>query len=251
MATVATLVTAWCQHSLAVERSASLADPTARRAIELVRQGRSQEALGVFDPTTIPPNAGEILRRTQAMLPAEEAAVELVDRSFVKPLGKNRVDESLVYHVKGRAHAALAFLNARTEDGATRLTGFRVRPAPLDLLDANTFRFGGKSALQYCVLAVAVAVPSFMLGTALACIRSARRMKWLWLPLILIGVGRIGVPWIDGGRLFARPLGVQFLGAGFIKYPVYEPWVIFVSIPLAAIWYWASGRSKRATFEAG
>ena len=237
------LLVAGCEPSMQAISSKSAADPVARRTIELVQLGRTVEALVNFEPSVLPNNAVEVFAGMRRVLPeSSTASIELVFWRWFKSLVQDRVDETCVFHVKGRARSALVFITARTESGKTLLTGFRAQAAPANLWDANPFRLRGMSLVQYALLISAVIVPLFMLGTALACVRSTRRRKWLWVPFIIVGIGKFGVQCVAGGQFFLQPLMFQLLGVTVFKFPVYEPWVVAVSLPLGALVYWITNR---------
>lgn len=91
---------------------------------------------------------------------------------------------------------------------------------------------------HYALLLLAVAIPAFSLLTAIAVVRSGRRRKWLWLVFVVVGVGKVGAQWVVGGQILFQPIAIQFLGAGAFKQPIYEPWVLWVSLPLGAVLFW-------------
>lgn len=247
---LALLFTVSCQQSAQSAVGGSVGDLTARRAIDLVQQGRMTEVLQVIDPTALSGDATETLQQVQAVLPgAGTSTIDPVLESAHKWQGRDRIEEQLTYHVKGQDRAALVFVTTTTESGVTRLQGFRANPAPLDLRDAYPFRLAGMSLLHYMVLLLAVTVPVFMLVTAVACIRSQRRRKWLWLAFSLVAIGQFGIQWAVGGQYFLRLFSVQFLGAFVSKFPIYDPWIVGASVPLGAILFWATNRKKATATE--
>jgi hypothetical protein len=57
--------------------------------------------------------------------------------------------------------------------------------------------------------------------------------KWLWILLILPGVGKVSVNWTTGDWQ-VMPLAIQLLSASALS-SRYGPWVVAVSFPLGAI----------------
>jgi hypothetical protein len=176
---------------------------------------------------------------------------DVIDRTDFHPFNSTRVDEQLAYHVIGARDSRLVFVAATTDAGQTWLTGIRWQQAPADLRQMNSFRLGGKSWLQYGILALAVLIPLFSVATAVAASLSRARFKWVWAATSLISLGKLAIAWTDSsaGHVATRfsPVYVQLLGAGILKYPLYAPWVISIGLPVFALAYWIVGRPRPAT----
>jgi membrane protease YdiL (CAAX protease family) len=107
----------------------------------------------------------------------------------------------------------------------------------------NALSLPDMSLLHYVALLTALGVTIFMLTTAITCICSNRRMKWLWVPFILIGVGRFGIQWVPDGQ-YCFQLAIQLLGGFVVTYAPFEPWVVGMSLPLGAIMFWATNHKR-------
>ena len=89
-----------------------------------------------------------------------------------------------------------------------------------------------------------------MLFAIVKCIRSRRWRDFLWVPFILVGIGNVSVTWLPGTPqddwFGASPIFFQLFGVGIQKAPIWEPWVLTVSFPLAAVCYivWSRIRSN-------
>ncbi len=168
--------------------------------------------------------------------------LEVIDRTEFHPFNSTRIDEQLAYHAVGERDSRLLFVTAATDSGRTYLTSVRWQPAPADLREMNPFRVAGKSWLHYLFLCLAILIPLFSLGTAVAAAISRTRLKWLWAIGSLVSIGKLTIVWTDGSVANAvvrfMPLQVQLLGAGILKYPLYAPWVISIALPVFAIAYW-------------
>jgi hypothetical protein len=73
-----------------------------------------------------------------------------------------------------------------------------------------------------------------MIYAFVLCVRTPmEKRKWLWLILVLVGIGKVGVDWTSG-ETFYRILYV-FIPTATAGKVLYGPWSISVSIPLGAI----------------
>lgn len=84
------------------------------------------------------------------------------------------------------------------------------------------------------VLALAIAVPLFVLHTLVACLRTpGLPMRWLWAAFVLLGVGAVSLNWTTGELAFS-PLRVLLLAVGADR-PLYAPLTLSVAMPLGAV----------------
>jgi hypothetical protein len=121
--------------------------------------------------------------------------------------------------------------------------GIHIHIVPKSFIAANEFRFANKGVTQYAILLTVVVVVLFSLYAVVACIRSNIGLrKWLWVPFILLGVGRLGVNWATG-ELGFQIGAIQLLSADAIKQELYGPWTLYVSLPLGALLFVATHRT--------
>jgi hypothetical protein len=133
---------------------------------------------------------------------------------------------------------ALANVVLKKSDENLSVIGFNVYRTEASQKELNKFNLGGKSALQYLVLASAVLAPLFVLVTTYFCIRTPiPKRKWLWVIFVLMGIGSISINWSTGQFDF-QPLSIKWFAASAMTAGPYAPWVISASIPLGAIIFW-------------
>ena len=143
---------------------------------------------------------------------------------------------------------ALANVVLKKSNDVLSVIGFNVYRTEESLRTLNRFTLGGRSALQYVVLGLAIVAPIFVLVTTYVCIRTPiPRRKWLWVVFVLVGVASISVNWTTG-QYGIQPLRISLLSASAMAAGPFSPWIISVSIPLGAIVFWL--RRKRL-IEAG
>lgn len=227
------------------------AEEKVRRCLEQLRAGEIAAARACFLPEALPANADEMLGQAHDALQFGDAPeVEVVYRGFIHTTGSGRSDR-LVVHVRGAGKALLVFAQTRDVNTAPALVSLRWEPAPLDLGDRYPFRLAGVPPVYYALLGVAITVPILIVYAGISCFRERPRRRWLWLLFILFGLGRLSVVWVPGplnlDNIRIQPLQFQLLGAGFGKFPIYEPWVLSVSIPLGALWYLSRRRPEPRT----
>ncbi|MGH9806787.1 MAG: hypothetical protein ACRD9W_05925 [Terriglobia bacterium] len=110
----------------------------------------------------------------------------------------------------------------------------------------NRFTLDGKSLINFIVLGLAVLVPSFIVFSVIACIRTPiPRRKWLWIVFILLGLGQFGLNWTTG-ETEIRAFAFQVLGASVTWVGPYAPMMLAVSIPVGAIVFWLRRRTWHA-----
>jgi hypothetical protein len=106
---------------------------------------------------------------------------------------------------------------------------------PDSLANINKFTFSHKSALHYAIFALSIAIPIFIAGCIVVCLRTrAMKRKWLWILFMLFGVGGFSLNWTTG-QWGIKLLNVYLFGAGWNQDVLYGPLIFTVSVPLGAI----------------
>lgn len=123
-------------------------------------------------------------------------------------------------------------------DDQLMINGINLQVLESSLEEINQFNVGGRGGLGYLFLILAVAIPIFIVGSFVECLRTPiPKRKWLWAIFVLMGVGVMRLNWTTGEFAYSM-LSWQLLGAGFLK-PMYGPLVLSVAAPIGAIVFWA------------
>jgi hypothetical protein len=103
-----------------------------------------------------------------------------------------------------------------------------------------------KGAKHFLMLAAVIAAPVFSIVVLILCLRTPmrRRRKVLWAIGIVLGVCKLQLNWTDGAMAF-DPVYIGILSAGFMRPGLIGPWVLSVSLPLAAIVFLIMWRRNR------
>ncbi|EAU55600.1 hypothetical protein SPV1_01592 [Mariprofundus ferrooxydans PV-1] len=145
---------------------------------------------------------------------------------------------------------ALANVVLKKSDDNLSVIGFNVYRTKASQKELNKFTLGGKSALHYFVLALAVLAPLFILVTTYFCIRTPiPKRKWLWVVFVLVGIGSISINW-STGQFGIQPLSIKLFSASAFEAGPFAPWIISASIPLGAIIFWFKRKRFIATNRA-
>ncbi|WP_188798388.1 hypothetical protein [Dyella nitratireducens] len=192
-------------------------------------------------------NLDQTLRAMAAQMPAgQPLSVKLVNASFIT---SNTLHKSkLIYEYQYPDQHVLINIATQKKDGITTIIAFNVKKLSESLESSNSFSMGGKSPLQYAVLALAVIAALFSLYALILCIRTKMRgRKWLWIIFILFGVCSLSVNWATG-EWNLQLVSIQLLSASAAA-PLYGAWVISVSVPLGAILFVLRRRELAAPAE--
>jgi len=157
------------------------------------------------------------------------------------------VVDTIVYHLSGPNNSLLAIGQVENRDSGPKLIGLSLNPAPRELSKLYPFVWFGLSYVHYYILIALICVPALIVWATVRCLRRESGIGWIWIPFILIGLGRATAVWIQGPpdeRLFSFvPFTITLLGVQMQKVPAFEPWQVSVSLPLGAIVYlWWSNR---------
>jgi hypothetical protein len=189
-------------------------------------------------------NLHAMLLKMAAMMPAgEPISVKLVGANTFTNNTLHR--SNITYEYQYPDQWLLVNVAMKKQGGVSTLVGLNVKPLKDSLENINRFHLGGKSALQYAVLAFAVLAPLLSLYALILCVRTKMpRNKWLWIIFILFGLGGFSVNWTTGDWHF-QPINFQLFSAGTFA-PPYGAWTITVALPLGAIWFLLRRKSLTA-----
>lgn len=225
---------AGCSQRDMLERAAPPEARTfATAQIDALRAGNFDELEKHLDPSLRSAQTKETLSKMAVLLPAEQPhSITLVGAQHSTI--PNQTVINLTYEYAYPDRWFLVSVATKTTPEYRSITGMHVKPISNSVADQQAFGLVGKSALQYAVLTLAVVIPLFTISVLALCIWTPlKRLKWVWLPFILIGIGKFAVNWTTG-EWAVFPLNVQLLGAG-ASAPMNGPWIVSVSFPLGAI----------------
>ncbi|MCP5488173.1 MAG: hypothetical protein H7A43_05945 [Verrucomicrobia bacterium] len=200
-----------------------------------------------LDPQFVKPGIESNLTQVAAMLDhGDPLSLELVGCNVFTTPDKKR--SHLTYQYQFTNAWVLAAITIDTVDGNKKVFGLNVNPIPKSLGELNAFTLSGKGIQHYVLLALAVAVPIFIIWTFVLCVRTKIRKKWLWIIFILVGIAKLNLNWTTGQMGF-QPIALQIPGAGMAKMGLYAPWILTVSFPLGAILFLIKRRKLQSNQE--
>lgn len=207
-------------------------EKVARSYIDQLRHRHFEGIEAAIDQSLAGPSLHETLIKMAGLFPSDDPrSVKLVGMNSFHGARTSKIN--LTYEYEFPDKWLLINVAVSKRDGKTTIVGFNVQPQSHSLEARNKFTLSGKSALQYSVLALVIAVPVFTLWALVSCIRSnLKGRKWLWIVFILLGVGKFAVNWTTGACALA-PMSIQLFGASAFA-PLNGPWTLAVSLPLGA-----------------
>lgn len=223
------------------------AEAVAREYVDLLRQGKFDQIEHDLDPSLVDSSVQDTLATMAAYFPDENpTSVKVVGVNVNRSAESSTTNIMLEYQFKDQ-WILVSFATQMTGDART-IVGFHVNPLSDSLENLNRFTLVGKSPQQYWVLVFGVCSMVFSIYVFLVCIRTKDvKLKWLWMPFILCGIGKAVVNWTTG-QWDITPLSVQ-IPCLMATAPLYGPWTVATALPLGAILFWARHRNMRARVE--
>ena len=140
----------------------------------------------------------------------------------------------LLYEFDGPGDLGVRIETAR-ENGKIVVQTAYFQPLPHALIAKNAFSFSGKGPLHYIVLLLAIAIPLLMLDALIKVWRSkTMSWRWAWTIFILFGFFKFTFNWTTGD-FSTSFLSFQLLGIGVLRPGEYQPWLVFLSVPVGAL----------------
>jgi hypothetical protein len=245
----AAIALAACDQQAMLEKIVSPAEQvTAKTFIDQLRHHDFGEIEKAADASIAGPSLDSTLDKMAALMPpGPPISVTLVGAHRLSSTAAGSiVNLTFEYHFPERY--VIANLATKLKNGQLSIVGFHVYPERESLETQNRFKWAGKSALDYAVLAYGIAVALFTLVVVVVAAKTKmRRRKWLWILFILFGVGKFSVNWATGQwgiaflalQLFSASSHAEFFG----------PWIISVSLPIGAILFLLRRSRLRALDE--
>ena len=235
------------QATLMKKFSAPEEESIAKGYVELLQQGKFDQIEHDLDSSLVDSNLRNTLSKMAAFFPAESPeSVKVVGAHIYRDQQSSKVDITFEYQFPSK----WLLVNVTTQkNGDVRtVVGFNVTPIADSLENLNKFTLVGKSALQYLTLTCDVGSLLFTLYVFALCIRSKdMKQKWLWLIIVLVGVGKFAVNWGTGQwtyQLFA----IQIPCFSMTR-PLYGPWTVAAYVPLGAMVFLHRRWKKKITGE--
>ncbi|HEV8331373.1 MAG TPA: hypothetical protein VGQ22_08140 [Steroidobacteraceae bacterium] len=223
-----------CSQDAMLQKFASAEDQaTAKKYVDYLRTGQYQAIEAVTDPSIKGPTLRATLEQMASAMPDEEpTSIKLVGAQSVK--GPNGTTKNLSFEYGFGEKSLLVNVATLRKGDSFTIIGFNVYPQAQSLAERNRFELAGKTPLQYLILALAILMPLLSLYALIRCaMTKMASKKWLWIVVILIGVGNLAVNWTTGAWEF-KPLAIQLLSASVIT-DAQGAWILAVSVPLGAI----------------
>ncbi len=208
-------------------------EATAGNYVELLRRGELDEIQRKLDPSVAQPDDRKKLTQISGMFPLEEPrSSKVVGFHQFHNQAYSTAAITLEYELSDRW--LLVTVTTKREGEVSTLLGLNVSPAADSQENLNRFSLIGKSGLQYLILAAALSSVLFTFYVFGLCARTEHlKMKWFWLVIVLLGIGKFGINWQTGEWAFT-PISIQIPCAQAIR-PLYGPWTIAGSFPLGAL----------------
>jgi len=205
----------------------------AKGYVELLQQGKFDQIEHDLDSSLMDPNVRSTLSKMAASFPAErQESVKVVGAHLYRDQQSSKAEITFEYEFPSKW--LLVNVTTQKSGDVRTVLGFKVTPIADSLENLNRFTLVGKSALQYLTLMCDVGSLLFTFYVFALCVRSTDvKTKWLWLIIVLVGVGKFAVNWGTGQwtyQLFA----IQIPCFSMTR-PFYGPWTVAAYVPLGAI----------------
>lgn len=236
-ALLATAFLAGCSDAALVEKYAPAKEvATARTYAEMLRQGKVEAIRRDLDPKLASSVKPGTLEELSGYIPNEEPrSVKTVNARVHR--NDQVTDADVTFEYEFPAQWLIVTVSIEEKDGSTKIAGLRVMPLGDSLERLNRFALAGKTPVQYFTLLFVVSTLAFVLYTFVMCLRSNEmRPKWLWLVIILVGVGKFAVNW-QTGNWECQLLSFQIPCILASRVP-YGPWIIGAYLPVGAFAYY-------------
>lgn len=208
------------------------------RDLDRLRERFSPELVRLAPPEVL----ARVLAEIPPGVPSEPMLVGFAETRFLR----GRSSAVVTWQFRFPSGYLLGRVQLDTSGARPVITALHLQPIPDSIDRINAFGRVRRTWRHHLVLALVVAVPAFILVSIVACLRTrGLRRKWLWVPLMLVGVCAIRLNWTTG-RVDWRPTRIQVLGTGFTRAGLYMPWTLTAAVPVGAILFWLVRRRLRA-----
>jgi len=207
---------------------------TAKQYIDQLRSHNFAEIEQSVAPGLTSASLESALTEMAALIPSDQPVSVTLVGAHRYTSTPNGATVNLIYEYQFPDRFVLANIAMMTKNGETTVVGLHIQPEATSLESQNRLTLSGKNAIQYGVLASAVAAALFTLAVLVVCAKTKmKRRKWLWILFILLGFGKLSVNWTTGQWGIAA-LAAQLFSASAVA-ALYGPWMVSVSLPVGAI----------------
>lgn len=238
-----TFVISACSPNSLIEKGLSLQERSViRSAIDDISRGDGP-ALAKKMPPELAPKVPGALPQMQQGMPKSPLEVSVLNVNWTNSGGARTAHA--VYQVHGASGWALVDATTQTDAKSTLLTGIYVQQIKGSPFDQNRFTLAAAGPAQLSMIGAMIAVVGITLAGLVRIWRSGLfGRRWLWTIGAFIGVMTLKLNWSTGEYAF-QPISFQLFSVSASKQPIYEPWILGVSIPLVAAIALFRGRWKR------
>ncbi|MCP4611024.1 MAG: hypothetical protein GY845_20135 [Planctomycetes bacterium] len=209
------------------------ADKFARSYIDILLKGDIEKAEKLLDPKVVNSKTQSQLQNIANLLDKGKLiSTESVGVNMFR--NRDRVRNTLTYQLQFEDVWLLAIVTVDGVSGNQKIYRFHVKPIPKSLKEINAFTFSDKSFRHYIILLIAIGIPVFIIYTIVLCARTKMKRKWLWIIVILLGVGRCSFNWTSG-QMVIQLIFIQLIPTSAFKGGPYAPWIINISVPVGAL----------------
>jgi len=195
------------------------------------------------------------------LLPDDKSIEEVFDFYTEERIGNEDISKPYplylsAFELEKDDEWVLLRLYVRKLEGEVLLQHLKVRTFAERPSTMNNFNLSQKGFKHYAFLATMIGVFLFIVFSLYKLVRDKqipRKTKWLWFIFIMLGYWGATMNWTTGdisnsmiqfwsnGTTYGynyRILDLNFLGAGFRRMGLLQPWIMKVGIPIGAIVYW-------------
>src|SRR5262249_53140877 len=210
-------------------------ESVARGYVELLRQQNLEKIKHELDPSLVDDDVQAKLSAMAAFFPAESPkSVKIVGANVSQ--GQQMSRACIAFEYQFTSKWLWVSVTTERKDGIRSVVGLCVTPIADSLENLNRFTLTGKSAIQYLTLMGAVGCTLFTFYVFALCARSRDfRAKWLWMIIVLVGVGKFAVNWGTGEWTF-QLVAVQIPCFEMARY-LYQPWRVAGFVPVGALFF--------------
>ena len=222
----------------------SSVDRAARTFLTALRNGNLAGAESLVVAEQRGPRVRVALGELAAMIgPAVPDSLRPVN--FEAFFGRTASRVGVTYELAYRDRWVITRVDVLDSAGIAQVIGVQANAITRAAVAANALTLRGKSPTHYALVLIAIALPLFMLVTAIQVVRRRFPRRWLWAAATLLGVGKLSLNWTTGAIGFL-PMQFQLLGVGIFRAGgPYVPWVLSVAFPLGAVVAQARMRRRR------